>query len=568
MTTLLRVALSVFCAAFLITPLHAAEPNVGSDAIAYLELQNLGSLVRRVQTSPVLESIQSSPQSVEAWKQPQARKFLAAVQIAEKQLDMDLWTFFQKLLGGTVTVSLHPKADGGDPAGLMIIRPADQDFLPRLRETLQPFLTLAEDNTIKVDEQDGRLYVETDEQFAVVYADGWIGVGSSRDVLERAGRASGKSIADLGAYKAMDTQLGDDHLVRLFINTEMISQGAGGRFLPEKADNALASLLFAGILEQVANSPWAGLTLDVTDTGIALTGGVSASELDEKFSPFFSDPQTAGAPAFPQLKDRIAGFTLHRDFADWYQRREDLIQEDQLPEFDKFEAGLGNFLPNRDFGTDVLPLMGSNLQFVTAPQSFDHLDGHPGVQLPGFAMIVDLADPEAGSDVVKLFLQALSFILNVSGGEEGREPMVADSESWNGTQIAFTRHLEKPKGDRLPIAYNFMLASAQVEDRYIISSSLDLCRQLVDALKDPPDVDNDRLPNRNFELEANFGPAADLMEANRDFLIARGIQEGKSREQATSEYEFGVSLVRRLKQFSIRIGQKAESLQATLRIDW
>lgn len=565
MTTLVRIA-PFLLSAFLVTPIRAGEPAVGNDAIAYLEIRDLGSLIRRVEGSPVLESIQSSPQSIEAWKQPQARKALAAIQIAEKQLDMDLWTFFSKLFGGTVTMSLHPNPERGQPDGLMIIRPEDEEFLPRVRETLQPFLTLAEDN-ITLEEQDGRLYVETDNDLTVVYAEGWLGIANRREVLDRAGNTDGESIADLDSYQAMAAQMGDDHLVRLFINAEMISQGAGGRFLPEKADNALASLLFAGIMEQLAHSPWAGLTLNVTDSGVALTGGVAASELDEKFSPFFSDSKTAGAPAFPELKNRIAGFTLHRDFAAWYQSREDLIQEDQLPEFDKFEAGIGNFLPNRDFGTDVLPLLGSNLQFVTAPQDFAHLDGRPGVQLPGFAMIVDLAEPDEGADIVKLFLQALSFILNVSGGEEGREPMVADSETWNDTQISYTRHLEKPKGDRLPMAYNFMLASAQVEDRYIISSSLDLCRQLVDSLKNPPD-NADRLPNRNFELEANFGPAADLMEANRDFLVARGIQEGKSREQAMSEFEFGVSLVRKLKQFSIRIGQKAESLQATLRIDW
>lgn len=560
MTTLLRVIPLCLLTALSFHSARAAEP------IAYLEVRDLGSLIRRIETSPVLEAIQSSPQSIAAWEQPQARKLLAAIQIAEKQLDMDLWTAFSKLLGGTVTVSLRPNGERGQPDGLMVIRPADPDFLPLLREKLEPFLTLGEGN-LKLEEKGDRLYVESGEELAVVYASDWLGIANRREILESQGDSS-DGLKDLDSYQAMTKQLGPDHLVRLFVNTEIISQGAGGRFLPEKSDNALASLLFGGILEQLAHSSWAGATLDVTDSGIALTGGVAASELGEQWTPFFSDPETPGAPAFPQLKDRLAGFTLHRDFAAWYQSRENLISEDQLPEFDKFEAGLGNFLPNRDFGTDVLPLLGSNIQFVTAAQDFSQLDGRPGVELPGFALLVDLAEPEEGADIMKLFLQALSFILNVSGGEQGREPMVADSETWNGTQIAFTRHIEKPKGDRLPIAYNFMLASAQVEDRYIISSSLDLCRKLVDSLKDPVDTDDARLTNRNFELEANFGPAADLLEKNRDFLVARGIQSGKSQEQAAAEFDIGVSLLRKLKQFSIRIGQKAESLQATLRLDW
>ena len=83
-----------------------------------------------------------------------------------------------------------------------------------------------------------------------------------------------------------------------------------------------------------------------------------------------------------------------RDFTGWYRHREELLREQVLPGFDQFEAGLGNLLPGKDFSEDVLPLIGSNLTFVTAPQDYSHLDGEPGVKLPGFALIVELARPE------------------------------------------------------------------------------------------------------------------------------------------------------------------------------
>ena len=194
------------------------------------------------------------------------------------------------------------------------------------------------------------------------------------------------------------------------------------------------------------------------------------------------------------------------------------------------------------------------------------MDGRPGVELPGFALLVDLAKPEEGSDIVKLFMQTLSFILNVNAGQEGREPMVQSSETWKGVQIAFSRHLERPKGERLPIAYNFTVASAQVEDRYIISSSLDLCRTLIDRLQAPDD--DERRANRNFELTADFAPVADLLVTNRDFLTGREIQKGKSPEQAAAEFDLGLTLLRMLKQLSLSTGIHAESLQATLKIDW
>lgn len=565
----------VFSATLLMLhPLSAAGLPAGAtpaattpdDAVVFVEAHDLGSLVRRVRESTVLERVQATPQSEKAWQAPQARKLLAAIQIAETQLGMDAWTVVEKLLGGTVSLSLHPHEGRSQPDALLLVRPTDSEILPRLLERLEPFLILAEDNVQTEEKADG-LHVYVGDDLAIVYADDWLGISNNREFLERVGREQpGNGLAKLDSFQAMERQLDGEHLVRVFINTQLISQASGGRFAPEKLDNPVASLLFGGIIEQVVNSPWAGVTLDVDDSGLSLTGGVAASELTEPWAPFFSDPDSPGAAPIPNLKGRLAGFTLHRDFATWYQNRENLLREDVLPGFDKFEAGIGNFLPGRDFGTDVLPLLGSNLTFVTAPQDFGQLDGTPGVQLPGFALLVDLAKPEEGSDIVKLFLQTLSFVFNVNAGQEGREPMVQSSETWKDVQIAFMRHLERPTGERLPIAYNFTLASAQVGDRYIVSSSLDLCRSLIDRLQDG--ADEDAPVNRNFELEASVGPAADLLETNRDFLIGREIQKGKSPEQAASDFDFGMTMLRMLKQLRLSTGRRAESLEATLKIDW
>lgn len=62
----------------------------------------------------------------------------------------------------------------------------------------------------------------------------------------------------------------------------------------------------------------------------------------------------------------IGGWVLHRDFAGWYKRREELLDPKVLPEFDKFEAGLANLLPGKDYGTDILPSLGNRLTFVAA----------------------------------------------------------------------------------------------------------------------------------------------------------------------------------------------------------
>ena len=46
----------------------------------------------------------------------------------------------------------------------------------------------------------------------------------------------------------------------------------------------------------------------------------------------------------PRVPELIGGFTLYRNFAQWYAHREDLLQEQVMPGFDKFETGLANLL--------------------------------------------------------------------------------------------------------------------------------------------------------------------------------------------------------------------------------
>src|SRR6185369_7454915 len=95
------------------------------------------------------------------------------------------------------------------------------------------------------------------------------------------------------------------------------------------------------------------------------------------------------------------------------------------------------------------------------------------------------ARPEEGGDVFQLFFQTLSSILNLQAREQNRQPWIMGSETFGNVQISYGRYLKKPSGDQLPIVFNFMPASARVGDKFIISSSLGLCRNLIEALQKP-----------------------------------------------------------------------------------
>ena len=549
-------------------------------AVGYVEVNRLGQLLSRIQASSYLEMATASPQFQGLQKLPQYKQGEAVRKIVETQLGMDLWKAFENLLGDRLALAVYLKegSAAGAPAAniLAVLRGVDPKILAQLRERIEPFLTLIQEQLVVSGPIEGApagsTVVSFKEQAFVALGDSWIVAASTRDLLTKAlGLMSGKeqaALVDDQAFRTMSEQMGKKHLVRAYVNTEMLTKAKGSRLTPEKLDNPVASMFLGGILELAAGSPYVGLTLDVDEDRFILASGIAGDsrKLDEAHRVFFSDPEGPGTSAIPQLPAIIAGFTFHLDLANWYRQREKLLEARLLPAFDQFESGIGNLLPGKDVGEDVVPLIGKNLTFVAAPQDYSHLDGLPGVKLPGFAVVIDLARPDEGGDLLQLFFQTLSAILNLQAGQQNNQPWVMTSETFQNVQISYGRYLKKPAGDQLPLVANFMPASARLGDKFIISSSVGTCRQLIDALQKP--ASNVPGPNRNLNFEFHPNALADILQANKEVFQARAIQQGKETGQAEGEFATALQLLRFFDSFRLSTQVLPDAFQVRFEGSW
>lgn len=543
-------------------------------AVGYAEISGLGRVVDRIQNSPYLQMVTASPQFAGIEQTPQYKKARAGRQIVEAQLGMDLWTLVEELLRDRLAAAIYPGPDGNPtPNSLAVLRGIDPKILAQLRQRLEPFLALMEEQIEASDASPGVKVLSVNGKAFVALGETWIAASNARDVLTKSlGLMTGKeeqgSLADDPAFKASVTELGREHLVSAFVNTGLLAKARGTRLTPEKLDNPLASMLFGGILELAAGSPYLGLALDVEDHRFVLTSAIAGDSrtVDEAHRVFFSDPSGPGTADIPKLPGIIGGFTFHLDFANWYKQREKLLQPQVLPGFDQFETGLANLLPGKDVGEDVIPLIGKSLTFVAAPQDYTHLDGTPGVKLPGFGVVIDLAKPEEGGDVFQLFFQTLSSILNLQAREQNRQPWIMGSETFGNVQISYGRYLKKPSGDQLPIVFNFMPASARVGDKFIISSSLGLCRNLIEALQKPA-AEAPR-PNRNLNFELHIDALADILQANKEVFQARSIQQGTEAAKAETEFSSLLGVVRLFESLQLTTSVKPESFQVRFEGSW
>ena len=516
-------------------------------AVAYLELNGLGSKVDQFRKSKLYADLLESPQFKKFASSRQYRTAQTGRKVAETFIGMDLWTAAEKMLGGQMALGLYPKDDGPEPEAVLILRVKDVEALKKIRGRLEPFILLAGDKIKKEGLPGGVDLFKLENKMLVAAKGNWLAAAENRGLLKQAIKMlngqPGKAVGKEKGFAKYRANMGRRHLAQMYVDLAAVSDFLGGRLgLPEKMKDGGASFFFHGMLELAARSSYLGVTLDAGEAGFALTGGIEGGPaiLPEKYQWYFSDPKGKGTPDIPEVPGLLGGITIHRKFGDWYRLREKLLEERLLAGFDQFESGIGNFFPGRDFGEDILPALGSTFTIVTAHQTYQHLDGAPGLKIPAFAFIFDLDKPQEGADLFQLIFQTIVTITNFENKEKNRQPWVMAAQAYKGQSLAFAKYMKKPKGDKLPISANFQPAAVLVGKKFILSSTVELGKALVDSLQNPDG--GAKRSNRNFNFEILPSALVKVVEDNRGQLVAQAIQKGETGQQA----KWGVDTLQRV----------------------
>ncbi len=546
-------------------------------AVVSAELVDAEAVLRQVRNSDLLRTLVASD-AYQQWSDSNdGRKFRAGVAILESQLGANLWDISEKLYGHRIAFAAYlPSAEGTPPNGVLVARFAEESTGAWLREKLSPLIELS-NGAVSAADRDGTWILETKDQklFSAVRGS-WLVLSNQAslrdDVLNRI-RGDGQAAlsASLGWQQARSTVSPDagTRLNAVWDAAPVKARLSRDRLLPSEVDNPLGSLLLGGLMEVAAVSPFAQATVAIHDTGyqISVQSPVGAQQVDAPHQTLLTTAKEAKdlAPAVPR---QLAAFTLCRKWSEWYRQREELLEDRVLPEFDKFETGLSTFLPGKDFCEDVLSLLNPPLSFVVAEQTYPHLDGQPAMQIPAFAAVLDMTDPARGSDVFQLFFQTLGTIVNIEAGKQGRQPWVMSSESHRDIQVTFAKYLDRPQGKELPMVYNFQPASAVVGNKYVAATSLELCRDLIDAIQQGKTSATSQPALRNLELTLDAATGAKLIETNRAIFTARGVQAGKSLEQSNREVDLLVEVLRGMTPVSLVTNVSPDRVELRLEGGW
>ena len=327
--------------------------------------------------------------------------------------------------------------------------------------------------------------------------------------------------------------------------------------IPNQSDNALASLLFGDLLLAASSSSFAAVTVRADESG------VDVSLWQRRGAP----PSAAVAAAFPETvrvtaplkpaRGTLFSFSMHRDWSAWYRQRETVMQASVLPEFDKFEAAIGNLVPGRDFAKDILPLFGPELSLVVmTPPAASKTDKPSGLALPGMAVVVELAQPQKADDMMRLLFQTIVAILNFEAGQQGTQPWVLSHETYREIEMIYGRPLSSEADAGNAVLAALRPAAARVGSRFMFCSSRDACRRLIDQHLDS--AGKSRAVASGTRTSLSVPAALEALERNRGPVIAGAVRDGRTLPEAQAYLAELVEWLARIKGMSLTSGFQSD----------
>jgi hypothetical protein len=189
----------------------------------------------------------------------------------------------------------------------------------------------------------------------------------------------------------------------------------------------------------------------------------------------------AGAPGSrPLLEPKNVLYSESKYFAiaNIWKHRKKLFNEELVRQLEQGEKKTPPFF----IGTKLSKLLmqaGPYYRFVAARQPNTSYKTTPGIAIPAFALVWELREPEAFGKALEPILRGAALL----GGFQANLKLV--EEQYQDCKLIGYRFPEDQllKGDVDNLRFNFTPCFTRVGDQFVVSSTIDLCRELVDLIR-------------------------------------------------------------------------------------
>jgi len=349
-----------------------------------------------------------------------------------------------------------------------------------------------------------------------------------------------KSVADLPNLAQIKSQLPERPLLWGALNLEHMKKIEGVKNVLNTLNLDLASKFTNGGLIDVINRSrfvCAGLAREGNNLHIRFALPRGRDGMAPVASMILPDDDQGTLPMLQPPRVLIStGYFL--DLGKFWEDRHKILTPEQAKSLDKFEAQTSKYLKGIGLGT-ILQQAGKYHRIVVTTPDKSPYQIKPTLKTGAFAVVLDMRDPG--------FAKSMGTILRGAALVGGFQYGVKMVEEKHGTHTLVTYYFpEKGKldGDEGNIRFNFCPCFTHVGNQFVISSTLELGKDLVDCLtketKEGTSAATQRTHLYGIGLAANIRSAEDLIVSQA--ILSRALPTAGAKKQ----FEDLVRLVERL----------------------
>ncbi len=519
--------------------LPPASGWIPQDTIVFVELRQPQALLDLAFDPGVVEAVTSLP-AYQAWTlQPGYQEFVNFIQHLETVLATDWQTGVRTLLGGGVTLAVR----GND--AMLIVDSKDEQMLQQLHGV---FLGIARVQDAELG-QPGRVVSQeyrgvtgwafSEEEAHAIVGNRLLlakGPAALKAALDVRAQPEGGSLASLSTYQAAKQAAGPDAVATVFVNLAIVKQIPAVQRALDPGQNPMVSLLFGGMQEALRGSQWSVIAVDVNEDTLTAKVMADGKVTGQSGSASFAYPSQPDEGVLPNLSvpRRIAAFSFYRDLHAFYAAKDELFPA-RTSGLIFFENMMGIYFTGRDLSDEVMAEIRPEIRLVVAEQEYDPSIGTPRVQIPAFALILRLRNPDKFAQVMEEAWQKAIGMVSFTSGQRAAPGLIIDRPSYDGVKytVAYYSSAEEEDKTAAHQRYNFRPALARSGDYLILSSTDGLARDLMDALKRESAEPVKPLAQVHTLVELDAVQLASILRANRENLVRQNmVNDGNTREQA------------------------------------
>ncbi len=526
---------------------------VPDSADLLLEVKNPRRLVETVTSLDALKQLEQFPSVKELLDSTTSRRYYQFLAYFEKRLGADRVELLDRLAGGGVVLATK---FGPDPAtALLVVQGKDEKLMKKFADTALDVIDqeLARQGVNARPLKATYQGVETVRigDFSAAVAGASLLVSNNEQALQAAldlyAGKSKKSMADAASVADAARLLPAHPLANLWINYDAVKrQKAVKEFYAVRLDIP-GTIVFGTLADTLRRSPFVCAALCKEKDGLLLTvrmprgrDGMGAIK-----SIYLAPEGQPGARPLLAPKDVLYSESFYMDPAPFWTDRAKLFSDQQIKSMEAADKNSGRFLSGLEL-SKLLTEAGPYQRFVAVEQKSAGYKTTPKLHVPAFAVVTEMRDPEAFGRHLETVLRGAALLALT------RVKLKMTEETYKDCQITTYRFREDSplQADVNDVRFNFTPSFARVGDQFVVASTVELCRDLVDEVqteaKAPPAAASGVC--RRFRLVSDG--FADLAMAFEDSLVTQTIldqavppAEARAQVQAILQWIRGLGAV-------------------------